>query len=717
MARLALTGGAYQARSVIASAQRSLNLYPEPMPQQQGEPSQFAFYPTPGLTLAGTLPQGPIRGIKQATNDQIYVAAGSGIYVLTSWTPFAATLLGSITAGRSTPVVMQDNSETLVIVDGSTNGWQVDLASNGFSAISDPTGMFVGADRVSYLDGYLLFNKPGTPQFYSSNNLAVTFDPLYFANKSSYPDNLVVLAVAKREIWLFGERTTEVWYNAGSPDFPFSQIPSTFVDHGCIAKYSVAGYDNSMFWLTLNRQGGPLVMQGAGYQTKRVSTYALEALWTTYTVTDATAFIYQLGGHVIYVLTFPTNDHTWCYDISTQEWHEWSWVDNNGVEHRSRCGGAYPMTWGGVLAGDWQNANLYWLDPANLTDNGQPIKRQRSWQHLLNDGKRVFHRQFAADFETGMDGTPPPSTPQQLICCLFNGPDGTPVEQYSFGATEANASWSLWGGAGAVLESGGAIAVNGTTTYVSLAPAPPIADYSVAFRVLPNAPVEVNGSSARVAVRTTDNTVATGYWAGCQILNDIWVAVLGNVDVALGLPPRGGWFDLLLTAVGATISLTVQRSSDGMFLMPNAGWQSTAAPAITLTSTAFATAGRIMFGLNSIPTGVMGTEDTTGTWVLEDNSGFSWEWDEVPTDSLRLDNIVATTIPTPWQLYLDWSDDRGHTYGNPVGQSMGAQGEYLTQVQFQRLGMCRDRVYRLTWTSPVRTALQGAWIEAQPALS
>lgn len=32
----ALTGGAYQARSVIASAQRSVNLFSEPMPQGQG---------------------------------------------------------------------------------------------------------------------------------------------------------------------------------------------------------------------------------------------------------------------------------------------------------------------------------------------------------------------------------------------------------------------------------------------------------------------------------------------------------------------------------------------------------------------------------------------------------------------------------------------------------------------------------------------------------
>src|SRR4029077_11916087 len=35
------------------------------------------------------------------------------------------------------------------------------------------------------------------------------------------------------------------------------------------------------------------------------------------------------------------------------------------------------------------------------TDNGQPIKRVRTYPHILNDGKRVFYRQFLADMETG----------------------------------------------------------------------------------------------------------------------------------------------------------------------------------------------------------------------------------------------------------------------------------------------------------------------------
>src|SRR3954467_8193002 len=161
MSRLALTGGAYEARSLVASAQRSCNLYAEPLPEAQGEPSRFASYPTPGLRRLSSIGAGPIRGIRQATTGGVYVVSGSEVYAVntSSW---AGTLLGTITSGLHTPVSMVDNGLDLVIVDGTANGWTVGLAGNTFAAISDPSGMFTGADRVDYLDTYLLFNKPHT---------------------------------------------------------------------------------------------------------------------------------------------------------------------------------------------------------------------------------------------------------------------------------------------------------------------------------------------------------------------------------------------------------------------------------------------------------------------------------------------------------------------------------------------------------------------------
>ena len=77
---------------------------------------------------------------------------------------------------------------------------------------------------------------------------------------------------------------------------------------------------------------------------------------------------------------------------------------------------------------------------------------------------------------------------------------------------------------------------------------------------------------------------------------------------------------------------------------------------------------------------------------------------------LAMDNVICEVTPT-CELCLDWSDDRGHTFGVPVCQPMNSWG-YLTSLQWQRLGMARDRVFRLTWTCADHTALQGAWVTA-----
>lgn len=96
----------------------------------------------------------------------------------------------------------------------------------------------------------------------------------------------------------------------------------------------------------------------------------------------------------------------------------------------------------------------------------------------------------------------------------------------------------------------------------------------------------------------------------------------------------------------------------------------------------------------------------------------------VPTrivSSLAMDDVVAidqTLVHVSGtQVFLSWSDDRGHSFGSPVGQPIGQKGEYLTSAQWQRLGLARDRVFLVEWSVPVATALLGAYIEVETAKS
>lgn len=66
-------------------------------------------------------------------------------------------------------------------------------------------------------------------------------------------------------------------------------------------------------------------------------------------------------------------------------------------------------------------------------------------------------------------------------------------------------------------------------------------------------------------------------------------------------------------------------------------------------------------------------------------------------------------------ILLSWSDNKGVSYGNPVEQTMGKLGEFLTTVSWNRLGQARDRVFKLQWSEPLKTALNGGFVEAKAA--
>jgi hypothetical protein len=69
---------------------------------------------------------------------------------------------------------------------------------------------------------------------------------------------------------------------------------------------------------------------------------------------------------------------------------------------------------------------------------------------------------------------------------------------------------------------------------------------------------------------------------------------------------------------------------------------------------------------------------------------------------------------------LRFSDDGGHTWSNEHLSKMGKIGEYYRRVFWRRLGMTlklRDRVYEVSMTDPVKTAIMGAELLISPTNS
>jgi hypothetical protein len=405
--RVPLNAGAYTARSLIANAQRCVNLFPEANTADSDPPIPMTHYPTPGLfdliRPSGT--NGTVRGIWRASNGALICCIGPNVYFVDLVITYGVTLMGTIPDGV-TPVSFSDNGVIGVLADGTDQGywWQIGNAPV-LTDIVDAA--YYATSFVAYLDGFFIWNRQGTNQFFVSPSFWNGTDPLDaldIASKIGGPDQIVAIASIHRELWIIGQLTSEVWFNSGGLDFPFERLPGVFLDHGMLRGYSLIQADVSLFWLSRDRQGQMMVFQTDGYAVKRVSTHAIELEFQSYPdVTDAIGYSYQQEGHTFVVFTFPEADKTWAYDLSTGLWHERMWLDDDGVEHRHRANCAanvYNM----VVCGDHTNGRLYRFDLDVYTDNGDPIRRIRSLPHIVKDGKRISYDSFALDMQVG---TPP----------------------------------------------------------------------------------------------------------------------------------------------------------------------------------------------------------------------------------------------------------------------------------------------------------------------
>ena len=456
-----ILGSSYVLRSPNAADSRMVNLFPEVVPEGGKEAAWLQR--SPGLRTLVQLPTGPVRGLWQYGSSG-YAVSGNRLYrINTDWsydtigtilgtnqvnmvdngvqmfiadqqygyiynntditlvcsttntsTTVTTTNTGSIWVGQpvsgtgiptsaTVASITNDTTFELSIAATATNA-SVTLAFTPFlTQITDPD--FYGAVGVGFLDGYFVFNEPNSQRFWvteSYNGLAI--DSLAFASAEGSPDNLVTLIVDHREIWLFGVNTVEVWYNAGTPDFPLARIQGAFNEIGCLAAYSVAKLDNGLFWLGRDVRGNGIVYRSKGYSGERVSTHAVEWQIQQYTtLEDAVAYTYQQDGHSFYVLNFPTANTTWVYDVATGLWHERAgWENNAFTRHRGNCQMNYNHE---IVIGDYVSGLIFAYDPTVYTEAGTLQKWLRSWRALPtgeNNLKRTTQHSLQLDCETGV---------------------------------------------------------------------------------------------------------------------------------------------------------------------------------------------------------------------------------------------------------------------------------------------------------------------------
>jgi hypothetical protein len=373
-------------------------------------------------TFSGAYTSNPSNNVSTSTNG-----AGTGLTLTLTFGTGTGNTGNYVVSGSQTV-----SSETMYLLN--------------FSVIPSSDGAFSGASAVDIVDNYFVYNRPSTQQYAASNLLSPITYGLSYASKFTGPDNLVSLICDHGQIYLLGETTTEVWADQGTFPFAFQRIPGSSSQHGLAAQFSIARLGNSFAYVAKNNRGQAEIVIMNGYFPQRISTHAVENTLVNQDISDAIAYTYQLEGHECYVVTFPSLDITWVYDIATQLWHKWLWTDtqNNYHRHRSNCAAFFQNV---VLVGDYQNGQIYKLDPNNYTDDGNTIRRLRRCSHLTTDLQRQYFDELQIQFQpgVGLQGiTDPPlnaettgANPQAMLRWSSDG-----------GSTWSNEHWSAIGKVG-----------------------------------------------------------------------------------------------------------------------------------------------------------------------------------------------------------------------------------------------------------------------------
>lgn len=407
-------GQSYLLHNEQYDCQRTINWYPEIDETQLGKDGEIAqLTPTPGLTAIVTGLQVGSRGGYVTSTGALYWVFSSSLYLITASETYprewGARLIGSIANETLDPVFFTDNGINLFIL---VNG-RIFTAPLGSTTITELTGDggFGHASTMTYIDGYVVFTEEGTNKFFWTDPYDTVINALNFASAETNPDQIVGIINNNLDLWVFGKRTTELWFNYGANNVTFQRRTSGMIETGCISPYTIKKLNNTIFWLGTDDRGGPILLMANGQTPTRVSTYAVEQQWIANSKIEelekARAYTYQEGGHYFYVLNIEGQDTTWVYDMTTSlqlgqpVWHERKSTDEtSGLQKRHLAEGCVYYR-GALVTGLYNGSSLCVFDKDAFYDIDQPIVRERVTPHVSNSMDRVYYDKMVLDFYTG----------------------------------------------------------------------------------------------------------------------------------------------------------------------------------------------------------------------------------------------------------------------------------------------------------------------------
>lgn len=361
------------------SQETLVNMYAEIVPSGR---SRLIRRQRPGLSLKKAL-VGEKRCIEKFGSDHYCVV--SNIFYKFDGTTLTNLGTLSTSTGRCW-MICNDNAE-IMISDG-VNGYFWNGST--LSVITKPSGM-TGFGTLAYMSGYGIIAVPDSDRFYYTPNSDFSqVNTLDYLSAESSPDKIVRVFVDHNELWVAGERTTEIWQPV-SGSVPFQSVTNAVLSRGCGAAGSYVAEDNTL--LFLGDDG--IVYRVDGYRPAAVSNRVIEEKISSVPSSvreSAQAFVYTSNGNKFYTIRF--KDYlTVQLNIATGLWNEVQSLNKNDFDVVGPAGhdSDFILTAKGISA----------LDTSLNTDDGEIMIRSGTSAPAWANGNRVAVNFFQLVAEVG----------------------------------------------------------------------------------------------------------------------------------------------------------------------------------------------------------------------------------------------------------------------------------------------------------------------------
>ena len=355
-------------RASVASGGRLVNMYPQKA--QVGAKADMALIGAPGARNFVTLtylndmnrpaPEGDVLALAYSNRDDKLIAISEhGVYTVDR----EGTVVTLGPSALRAPVSIASNGTDFLAVDGTLEH-AIWINSDAVTPVYPTAENFFPADSVTVLDGFLILNRKDNGQVFCSGIRNRLFNGLDFAEAEKAPDDTVGVLASGDNLFIFGEETTEIWYNAGlAIGFPFARVAGGTIEQGCAAIATARQIDGMVFWLT----SAGTVWMASGMSPSRISDDEIESVIKEHEAdwASAHAYCYTDEGHTFYVLT--VGDVTFAYDLSTG-----FWCQRSNYSRGHALGQCYARAWGKHFVGT-NDGRVVEMSLDAYDDAGEPL--------------------------------------------------------------------------------------------------------------------------------------------------------------------------------------------------------------------------------------------------------------------------------------------------------------------------------------------------------